>query len=289
MGPTPTNAGSVQWAVTFSESVTGVDAADFALVATGTVAGAAITNVSGSGNSYTVTAGTGTGSGTLGLNLVDNDSILDLSANRLGGTGLGNGTFTGQSYTIDKTAPTGTLVINGGAAATNSRNVTLTLSATDALSSVTQMRFSNTGTSFSAAEAYAPTKAWTLTTGAGTKTVYVQYRDGAGNWSTAAITDTIVLDTTAPTISARTATNITSSSATITWTTNEAATSQVNYGLTTSYGFTTTLDSTLVTAHSVTHHRSCPQHHLQLPRPLSGRRRQRKRECQQHVCDCRWC
>src|SRR5207344_3214875 len=102
----------------------------------------------------------------------------DLSANRLGGTGTGNGTFTGQSYTIDKTAPTGTLVINGGAAATNSRNVTLTLSATDALSSVTQMRFSNTGTSFSAAETYAPTKAWTLTTGAGTKTVYVQFKDG---------------------------------------------------------------------------------------------------------------
>ena len=252
VGSTPTNAGSVQWAVTFSESVTGVDAGDFALVTTGTIASAAITNVSGSGNSYTVTVGTGTGDGTLGLNLVDNDSILDLSANRLGGTGLGNGTFTGQSYTIDKAAPTGTLVINGGAAATNSRNVTLTLSATDALSSVTQMRFSNTGTSFSAAEAYATTKAWTLTTGAGTKTVYVQFKDAVGNWSTAAITDTIVLDTTAPTISARTATNITSSSATITWTTNEAATSQVNYGLTTSYGFTTTLDSTLVTAHSVT-------------------------------------
>ena len=251
VGPTPTNAGSVQWTVTFSESVTGVDLTDFTLAASG-VAGATVTSVTPvSGTTYTVTASTGTGDGTLGLNLVDNDSIVDTSANPLGGAVAGNGNFTGQTYTIDKTAPSGTLVINSGAAATNSRNVTLALSATDALSGVTQMRFSNTGTSFSAAEAYAPTKAWTLTTGAGTKTVYVQFKDAVGNWSTVAITDTIVLDTTAPTISTVTATNITSSSATITWTTNEAATSQVNYGLTTSYGSTTTLDPTLVTAHSV--------------------------------------
>ena len=79
----------------------------------------------------------------------------------------------------------------------------------------------------------------------------MQYQDAAGNWSTAA-TDTIVLDTTAPSTSAITATVVTSSSVTITWTTNEPSTSQVDYGPTTSYGSTTPLDSTLVTAHSVT-------------------------------------
>ena len=134
--------------------------------------------------------------------------------------------------------------------ATNSTAVTLTLTATDAVTSVTQMRFSNNGTSFSTAEAFASTKTWTLSNGAGTKTVYVQFKDAAGNWSTA-VTDTIVLDTTAPTISGRTATNITGTSAQITWTTNEAATSRVEYGLTTSYGSFTPLDATLVTAHSV--------------------------------------
>ena len=113
------------------------------------------------------------------------------------------------------------------------------------------MRFSNDGTTFSAAEAYATSKTWTLTSGDGTKTVYAQYQDVAGNWSTAA-TDTIVLDTTAPSISAIAATVVTSSSVTITWTTNEPSTSQVDYGPTTSYGSTTPLDSTLVTAHSVT-------------------------------------
>ena len=47
------------------------------------------------------------------------------------------------------------------------------------------------------------------------------------------------------------ATNITATAATITWTTNEAADSQVEYGPTSSYGSTTTLDPTPVTSHSI--------------------------------------
>ena len=159
-------------------------------------------------------------------------------------------TSTAFTVTVDNQPPTGTVAINAGAAATNNRTVTLTLSATDALGGVTQMRFSSNGTSYSAAEAYVTTRTWTLTTGAGTKTVYVQFQDAAGNWSTAA-TDTIVLDTTAPTVSARTVTNVTSNSVKVNWTTNEAATSQIEYGPTTSYGSLTLLDSNLVTAHSV--------------------------------------
>ena len=159
-------------------------------------------------------------------------------------------TSTPVTVTVDNQAPTGTILINNGAAATNVRAVTLNLSASDALGAVTQMRFSNTGTSFNTPVAYAVTAPWTLTTGTGTKTVFAQFKDAAGNWSVSA-TDTIVLDTTAPTVTNRTATNITATSATITWTTNEAADSQVDYGLTTSYGATTALDSNLVISHSV--------------------------------------
>ena len=54
-----------------------------------------------------------------------------------------------------------------------------------------------------------------------------------------------------PAITNVTATNITANSAKITWTTNQPASSQVQYGTTTSYGSTTPLDSTLVTAHTV--------------------------------------
>lgn len=59
-------------------------------------------------------------------------------------------------------------------------------------------------------------------------------------------------DTTPPVISAVTSTGITSSGATITWTTDEVADSQVQYGLTTSYGSNSPLNSSAVTTHSVT-------------------------------------
>jgi hypothetical protein len=108
-GSDPTNASSVNWTVKFSESVSGVDSTDFLLVQGGAVSGPSITGVSGSGDTYTVSANTGSGNGTLGLNLVDNDSITDGAGNNLGGTGAGNGSFTGQVYTIDKTAPTVTV------------------------------------------------------------------------------------------------------------------------------------------------------------------------------------
>src|SRR3989338_9746105 len=55
----------------------------------------------------------------------------------------------------------------------------------------------------------------------------------------------------APVISSVSATNITQTSATTTWTTDVPATSQVEYGPTTSYGTPTTLDSNLVYSHNV--------------------------------------
>src|SRR5206468_2486308 len=60
----------------------------------------------------------------------------------------------------------------------------------------------------------------------------------------------VVADTTPPVISSVLSTAVTFSSATVTWTTNEAADSQVDYGATTAYGTTTALNGTLVTAHS---------------------------------------
>lgn len=57
-------------------------------------------------------------------------------------------------------------------------------------------------------------------------------------------------DTTAPTISSVSSSSVGTATATVTWTTNEGATSQVEYGTTVSYGSTTTLDSSYVTSHS---------------------------------------
>src|SRR6185436_9909663 len=59
------------------------------------------------------------------------------------------------------------------------------------------------------------------------------------------------LDVTGPQISAVTAVPLTATSVTISWTTSEPATSQVEYGLTTDYGSLTTLDTTLTTSHTI--------------------------------------
>ena len=96
----PTAAASVDYTVTFSTPVTGVDAADFALTSTGTIAGASITGVSGAGAVYTVTVNTGTGNGTLSLDVTDDNSI-NAGGSPLGGAGVGDGNFTtGAFYTI---------------------------------------------------------------------------------------------------------------------------------------------------------------------------------------------
>jgi len=69
---------SASFTVTFNQPVTGVDAADFNLIATGTVANGTISSVSGSGATYTVNVTGITGSGSLGLNLVSLPTITAL-------------------------------------------------------------------------------------------------------------------------------------------------------------------------------------------------------------------
>lgn len=98
----PANAATVAFSVTFSTAVTGVDAGDFTLVTTGALTGVSITNVTGGGATWSVTVASGRGRGTLGLNLVDDDSIRAATNVPLGGTGAGNGNFTGEIYTIDR-------------------------------------------------------------------------------------------------------------------------------------------------------------------------------------------
>jgi hypothetical protein len=82
----------------------------------------------------------------------------------------------------------------------------------------------------------------------------VKSADAANNSATS--TDftltTLAQDTTPPVISNITVTNITTTGATVSWTTDEASNSQVVYGTTASYGSASALNSSLVTAHTVT-------------------------------------
>lgn len=96
-----------------------------------------------------------------------------------------------ETAEADTTAPAGSVSINSAAAYTTSSSVTLSLSCTDA-SGCSQMQFSNNNSTWSSAEAYAASKAWTLSGGDGTKAVYVKFKDTVGNWS-GAVSDTIPL------------------------------------------------------------------------------------------------
>ena len=95
----PTAKTNVQFLVTFSEAVMGVNPADFSLTPTNHVTGAAVTLVSGSGTTRTVTVNTGSGDGSIRLNVPNPATITDLAGNNINGLPY----LIGPSYTINKT------------------------------------------------------------------------------------------------------------------------------------------------------------------------------------------
>ena len=70
-----TSATSVDYTVTFSQTVTGVDPTDFKVITDGSLQAQTPVAVSGSGSSYTVQVNGLSGSGDLQLDLIDDDSI----------------------------------------------------------------------------------------------------------------------------------------------------------------------------------------------------------------------
>jgi len=107
----------------------------------------------------------------------------------------------------DTTAPTNASIsINSGASYTNSTAVTLTLSATDSVgvtayylstSASTPVASASGWNSVTSATSYSGSVSYTLTTGDEQKTVYVWFKDAAGNVSSV-VSDSIILDTTVP-------------------------------------------------------------------------------------------
>ncbi len=108
-----------------------------------------------------------------------------------------------SSLALDITAPVGTFSVAAGAAATATSAVPIADTATDSLTGVSQMRIANDGATWDTVP-YATTFSWDLTnptfggtSGDGTKTVTMEWQDGAGNWSGPS-SHAIVLDTIAP-------------------------------------------------------------------------------------------
>ncbi len=123
------------------------------------------------------------------------------------------------SILLDTNPPSGSITINNEATYAASTSVTLTLTATDATSGITEMRFSAEDVSWTDWEAYSDSKVWTFTADEGTKIVYYQVMDQLGLVSDVAF-DTIILDTKPPTIldtSPNNGTEIRSSTVTASW------------------------------------------------------------------------
>jgi M6 family metalloprotease-like protein len=100
-----------------------------------------------------------------------------------------------NSIILDTDSPNGTIIINNRSQYTNMNSVTITPSASDS-SGVTNVRLSNDNIGF-IDFSYSSGINWTLPTGEGKKTVYAQFKDGAGNWSDSTQAS-INVDTTPP-------------------------------------------------------------------------------------------
>ncbi len=178
-----TNADPIPITITFNESVSGFELSDIA------VSNGAATNLSGSGTTYTADV---IPYGELTITVdVYSDVAQDTAGN-------GNSAATQFVIVYDETPPTsGSVSINSGAMYTNSTSVSLSLSATDAVYVMLSEDADFTGASYSS---FVTSKTFALSSGDGEKTVYVRYKDEAGNETTGTISDSIILDTTGPTV-----------------------------------------------------------------------------------------
>lgn len=88
-----------------------------------------------------------------------------------------------DAIVLDTTAPTGSILIEGGATVVTETQVILTLTGEDA-NGVAQMRLRNDAEAWGNWEAFVSSRAWMLPARKGEHTVWVEFRDSADNLST---------------------------------------------------------------------------------------------------------
>jgi hypothetical protein len=168
------------------------------------------------------------------------------------------GYSTTYSFTTTGTAPVSPAPVIGAVSVTNITSTSATINWTTDQASSSQVNYGVTTsyTSSSTLNSSLVTAHSVTLTGLTLGTTYDFDVVSANSSGTSATSSNATFTTTgsapAPVISAVSSSNVTSGTATITWTTDQAASSQVNYGLTTAYGSSSALVSTLVTSHSVT-------------------------------------
>jgi hypothetical protein len=129
----------------------------------------------------------------------------DAAGQSSGWVSFGANAETARDVGVDATAPVGSIVIAAGSVWTKTRAVSLALRCADTRSGCPQMQLAQDTGAFTPPEPFSASRTWTLTGADGKKTVSVRYLDGAGNVSRSYV-DTIMLDTTAPAVTAVTAT-----------------------------------------------------------------------------------
>ena len=152
----------------------------------------------------------------------------------------------------DVTPPTVSIGAPANGVTVSGTTVTVSASASDNVG-VAGVQFMLDGVNLGAQVTAAPyAVSWNTPLGAdGAHTLTAVARDAAGNTATSAAVS-VAVDNTPPLISTVSASSISSAGAIITWATNEAGDSQVDYGLTTAYGSSTPLNTSLLTAHAMT-------------------------------------
>ena len=156
--------------------------------------------------------------------------------------------------TPDTTAPNVSITSPLNGATISGTSVTITATASDNVG-VVGVQFKLDSQNLGSEDTSSPYSSVldTTTIADGTHTITAVARDAVPNTATSLAISVNVsnADTTAPTISSVSSSSITSSSAIITWSTNELSDTQADYGTSASYGLSSTLGTTLMTSHSV--------------------------------------
>lgn len=196
----PTNAASLRWQVSFDQPVSGVNAADFTLVTTGTAAGT-VQSSTCSGATCTVTTSI-TGEGTIALRVPVSATIQDGSGKPLA---TGNLPFVGPEYTVDRTPPTVT-VSTTATNPTNADPIDFTVTFSETVQRPTSGSLTVSGGTISGISPGGSASTYTVSVipdGDGSVSLGVPAgatTDLAGNPNTAGAAVTTVSDTTRPTL-----------------------------------------------------------------------------------------
>ena len=163
-------------------------------------------------------------------------------------SGNGNGTTTSGDYTF--TTSGNVVITNVASSGITSTGATITWTTNIAASSQVEYGTTTSYGSSTTLDSNAVTSHSVALSGLTATTLY-HYRVKSADVSGTTVSDDYTFTSaTPPVITNVTAGSLTNVAATITWTTDQAASSQVEYGLTTSYGSSTTLNPSLVTSHS---------------------------------------